>query len=311
MEKRNFLERALTGPNEWWKYLLVFFVGLLGGQVIGSLPLLITVLIRMISTGEFTSFTSENLLSKNLAFGLIIFSTFVSLVLTVVLIGAINHRTSTEIVNGTKIVRRDRVVFAFAVSFVLMAIYSGIDYFWHPDNYVLQTNWGKFAVFFVLSVVSVPILGIYSELLFRGYLTQGIGAGTHSRWWAWILPALIFALFTSIMPSQASREFGISYMASSSLFLGLLLGLIAILDDGIELSIGFIVGTSLFPMLFVTHSASPIPTESLFRLKQFDPHQDVISTMLIGLIAFVIFYRKYRWNFKIMNQRVGKKETRD
>ena len=308
MQKRNFLERALEGENQWWKYLLVFFMASFGGTYFGQISYHIARLLHQISI---TGTVSENLkfteAAKNLSFGLMMLGPVTSLVFTVIFVKIIHDRNFSETVNGTKSVRWNRAFFAFAVGFVLMAIYWGIDYFRHSDNYVLQLVWSKFTVFFFLCIVLIPLMAASEELLFRGYLTQGIGAGTHSRRWALIIPTIIYGLMH--FRSQEVREFGISLSIGQYLFFGFLFGLIAILDDGIELSTGLYSAIEIFPMLFITYSSSLVPTESVFDMQKFDPFQDVISTIIVGLIAFFIFCKKYHWNFKIMNKRVETTNT--
>jgi hypothetical protein len=293
MEQRNFLERALRGPNQWWIYLMVLTVTIVGGGAIGLLPGAITAMLQRISGVDMGD--SKDIFNL----GMSILALFIILVFGVTLIGVFNHRTFSEIVNGTKSVRWNRIFFALAVSFVLAAIFEGIDYFWHSGNYVPQLNWGRFVVYFVINVVGIALLAILIELLIHGYLAQGIGAGTNSRWWALIIPAIIFTL---LFESLHIRELD-WLTVGDSLFLGLLLGLIAILDDGIELAIGLTVGEG-FLSRFITSSEDP---NVIFAVSDTYPVQDLISSIVIGLIAFFIFYKKYRWNFNIMNRKVGTK----
>ena len=309
METKNFLERALEGQNQWWKYLLIFLIALFGGQIIGAIPMAIVILTKIISTGGITGHTFHNLsdlsgfgLPKNLSFGLLMLASLGMLIVTIILVKVIHGRTFTETVNGTKSVRWNRTFFAFAAWFVLMAIYLGIDYFWHSDNYVFQLDWSKFAVLLVLAIVLVPFQTTSEELLIRGYLAQGIGAGTHSRWWALIIPSIVFGLLHIANPEVG--KFGFLLSMSQYLFFGFLFGLIAILDDGIELTMGLHAANNLFLALFVTHSASALQTDAVFSVKEVNPVLDLISLLIIGLIVFFIFYKKYKWDFKIMNRRV-------
>ncbi|MDR2145212.1 MAG: hypothetical protein LBE91_01960 [Tannerella sp.] len=294
MATRNFLERALTGENQWWKYLLIILAGFVGGAAIGLLPALIISLLRQI----------HNLYnySSNFLLGMTIPAMLIALILTVIFIRAFHDRTFPEIINGTKSVRWNRTYFAFAVGFTLMVIWGTIDHFWHCDNCIFQPRWGKLTVLLVLSVVYAAMEGTTIELLIHGYIAQGIGAGTHSRWWALIIPAIIWGLWD--ITYSGFGEPGFWLLTGQSLFLGLLLGLIAILDDGIELSIGLFTADELFSHFFRAPSEELM--DSIFAGKTTDPFWELISTVIIGLIAFIIFYKKYRWNFRIMNERVGK-----
>jgi membrane protease YdiL (CAAX protease family) len=310
MVRKNFLERALEGQNQWWKYPVIFLIACFGGQCIGLIPLMIVIVVQIISNGggieginpeNFSDLTGMGL-SKNLTFGLMMLAPLMTLILTVILVKAMHGRTFAETVNGTKSVRWNRTLFGFTIWFLLMIIYLAVDYSLHSDNYVLQFDWSKFAVLFVLSIVFVPLQTTSEELLIRGYMAQGIGAGTHSRWWALIIPSIIFGLLHIANPEVA--KFGFLLSMSQYLFFGFLFGLIAILDDGIELSMGLHAANNLFLVFFTTNSASALQTDAIFSIKEINPVLDLISLIIIGLVVFFILYKKYNWNFKIMNQKV-------
>ena len=304
MQKRNFLERALEGENQWWKYLLVFFMAGVGGTAIGSMPFIIVFLVKFISFGENKPENVNDIISGNLLFGLFIPITLLILVLAVILIKAFHNRTFAETVNGTKFIRWNRIFFAFGMGCLLAAIELGIYYFTNPSNFVLQFNWGRFTIHFILYIMLIPLIIVSMELLLHGYLTQGIAAATHSRRWALIIPAVIYGLAIS------SLYIGKSYFLlsmSSNLLYFFILGLIVILDDGIELTIGYYVGISLLIDLMALDSGE-FQTGAVFSVKMsdFNTVYNSISLTVLSLIAFFIFYKKYNWNFKILNERVEK-----
>ncbi|MDR2147312.1 MAG: hypothetical protein LBE91_12715 [Tannerella sp.] len=301
MATRNFLERPLKDENKWWTYLLVFvqsiFAALLFTGIVALIPLLLQLIFDRENVGDY----HPGLLMGYLSFFLLLFWFFAGLYTGILL-----NRTLAETINGTKSVRWGRILFAFAVAFVWMAIDWGIDYFWHPDKYVFNADWHLWSA---LSLVLFGVLLLTTVvLLLYGYLTQEIGARTHSRQWAWIVPAIIFTL---IIQSSDFGEPDFWLSTGETLTLFLLLGLIAILDDGIELAIGFIVGYGLFSLLFTIsmfESPESLPESQMNSLfitnATEEPLRDLISVVVGGLIAFFIFYKKYRWDFKIMNERV-------
>jgi membrane protease YdiL (CAAX protease family) len=305
-----FLERALDRHNQWWKYIVIFLGAMFGGQLIGSIPLAIVMGIKSIASGGNIAANPENLMdftamdiSKNLAFGLVMLGPALTLVLTIVLVKALHNRTFSETVNGRKSVRWDRTFFGFGVWFVMMAVYLLIDYSMNTSNYVLRFDLEKFIPLIAMSLILVPLQTTSEELLMRGYLAQGIGAGTGSRMLACFIPSIVFALLHIANPEVA--KFGFLLSMAQYLFFGLLFGLISLLDDGIELSIGMHTANNLFLCLFTTHSASALQTEAVFSLKEINPLQDFISLFAIGMFIFYIFYKKYKWNFRIMNKPVN------
>jgi membrane protease YdiL (CAAX protease family) len=223
----------------------------------------------------------------------------ITLILTIVLIWALHKRTFSETVNGTKSVRWSRSFFGFGVWFVVMALYALIDYSMNTGNYVLQFDATKFIPLLAMSLILIPLQTTSEELLIRGYLAQGIAAGTGSRWHALLLPAIIFALLHINNPEVG--KFGLLLSMGQYMFFALLFGFIALLDDGIELSMGMHAANNLFLCLFTTHSASALQTEAVFSLKELNPQQDFISLVVIGAVVFFVFYKKYKWDFRIMN----------
>ncbi|MDR3260880.1 MAG: CPBP family intramembrane metalloprotease, partial [Tannerella sp.] len=123
-----------------------------------------------------------------------------------------------------------------------------------------------------------------------------------SRWLAWVIPSLIFAFLHIGNPEVA--KFGFLLSMSEYLFFGLFFGLIAILDDGIELSMGMHAANNLFLSLFITHSASALQTDAVFYMKEIDPVTDLLSLIIISSIAFVFLHQKYKWRLGAMNEKL-------
>ena len=304
-----FLERALDGQNQGWKYLIVGFFGFFGGQLLGSIPLVIVILVKKIINHGVTAINPENMMdltglsfSKNLLFSLLMFSTGVALFLTIVLIKTLHNRTFAETVSGRRKIRIGRIGSGAAVWAILLAIYWVIDYSFNPQDYVLQLDWGKFIVLTILSFCLIPLQTTSEELFFRGYLAQGIGAGTKSRWLAILIPGLLFGLMHITNPEI--KEFGFWLAMPQYVFFGLLFGLISVLDDGIELAMGMHAANNIFLSIFLTHSASALQTDALFEVQTIDPVKDLISLLATGLIALAYFAYRYKWDFGLLNQKI-------
>jgi hypothetical protein len=139
-------------------------------------------------------------------------------------------------------------------------------------------------------------------LFFRGYLTQGIAGWTKSRWLAILIPGILFGLMHVANPEI--NEFGFWQAMPNYILFGLLFGLISILDDGIELAIGIHAINNIFTCLTTTYSASALQTDALFHVQHVDPASAFIPFIIICGIAVAYFAVRYKWNFKILNQKV-------
>ncbi len=126
-----FLERALDGKNQFWRYLIVCLSGFICGQLIGSIPLVTVIIVKTyvnngIGPEGIMDFVTLGI-SKNLWLFLMILPFVVSLFLTIYLIKELHNRTFTETVNGTKKIRIKRICTGAVVWVILMAIYLIID----------------------------------------------------------------------------------------------------------------------------------------------------------------------------------------
>jgi len=154
----------------------------------------------------------------------------------------------------------------------------------------------------VIAVIFIPLQSTAEEFAFRGYLAQGVASWTKSRWWALIIPSVLFGLMHSANPEVF--EYGFWIMMPQYIFMGFMLGIMSVLDDGIELAMGVHSVNNLMSSVLVTFKGSALPTYALFELKEMDPAEDILPTIVMGVILLAIFAVKYKWNFKIMNQKV-------
>ncbi len=88
------------------------------------------------------------------------------------------------------------------------------------------------------------------------------------------------------------------------LLMGLMLGLISILDDGIELSLGIHFINNAFAAIFMTHQDSALQTDALFLMHDLDPAASLVETVILTTIAVIVLWRIYKWDFGIMKRKV-------
>jgi membrane protease YdiL (CAAX protease family) len=311
MKKYNFLERALDGQNQGWKYVVTFFVAFLAGaQLIGALPLIIVMMYKTMQSGGNILMNIDNMydmsvygISNNFALFLMMIPFIIWLVLTIIMIKVLHKRTFAETVNGTKNVRWNRVIVGAVVWGLITLVWMVLGYYLDKENYAFQLDWAKFIPLLILALIFVPLQTTAEEFFFRGYLTQGIGAETRSRWLALIIPAALFGLMHVINPEV--MKFGFWIMMPQYILLGLVFGLTSILDDGIELAMGMHFINNFLACLIITHSAAALQTDAIFEYKNMQPSiLDIVWTILMGATALFIFYKKYNWDFSKMNKKV-------
>jgi membrane protease YdiL (CAAX protease family) len=311
MKKMNFLERALVGKNEWWKYLVVFLVGYIGAQIIGGILFPVVIIIKVLTDGGDISQISANLnnlsaldISNNLEMLINMFPFVVWLLLSVVMVKMLHNRTFSETVNGLKKIRWSRIVTGIAVWGIISLVFMTISFLIDRENYVLQFDAAKFIPLLIIALIFIPLQTTTEEFIFRGYFTQGIGSKTRNRWLALIIPAVLFGLLHIFNPEV--KMFGFWLMMPQYILFGLFFGLTSILDDGIEIAMGMHFVNNFLTLLVVTQPSSALQTDAIFKINNYNPtFWDILAFILIAAIAIFIFYKKYKWDFSIMNKKVA------
>jgi len=300
-----FLERALDHQNQWWKYLLIIVVGFFGGSIIGSIPLFVVIASKAVASGGgVVSMTDLSVygISKNVALLLQMLPFVTSLIVTAYLIKALHKRSFKETINGTNKLRFSRMGVGFGIWVALMSVYYIGYYLINPDNFVLQFDVTKFIPLLLVSILFISLQSTYEEFLVRGYLTQGFAVLTRNRLLAILLSCLFFGLIHIFNPEV--NELGFMLAMSQYVFFGLLFGLVAVLDDGIELSIGMHAANNIFLSLFITNKSFAFQTDAVFEQLSINPIKETLSLIVLGIIAVLYFTYKYKWNFRILTKKI-------
>lgn len=300
------IEIAFRTPNQWWKYPVVFFVGVFLAQFIGFFPALIIFFGRMIEDPNisFESLTNLTLLgySKNFNLFMLMIPFAVTLILSILMIKAMHKRGVSQIINGTKKVRWNKVFFGFIVWLVLLGIGLGIDLEMNPDTYKFQFEPSKFIILVLISLLLIPIQTTSEEYLFRGYLFQGFGSLFKNAIPAIIFPALIFGLLHIANPEVS--EYGFWVVMPQYVLFGVVFGLLTALDDGMEIAIGTHAANNIFLSIFFTEGSAVFQTDALFFAEKVDPEYSLISFIIFSAIFIGIMQMKYKFDWKVLTKKI-------
>ena len=306
----NFLERALDGKNQLWRYVVTILGAFLVMNFIGGIPMFAVMVVQIIKTGgelsaaqSLTDFSFLGV-SQNVGFFLMMFIFAVGLFATILFIKLLHQRSFAETVNGTRKVRWSRSFFGFGVWLAIMIVYMAIEYSLSPELYTFQLEVSTFIPLFFLTIIFIPLQATYEELTFRGYLAQGIAGWTKNRWLAIIIPGLLFGLMHSANPEVGA--FGFWEVMPQYVIFGLIWGLISVLDDGIELAIGAHTANNILGCLIVTHEASALQVPSMFLADVEDANMLVETggLLVMGIILIFICAKKYKWDSSILRRKV-------
>ncbi len=207
----------------------------------------------------------------------------------------INLQSITSLTTSRRSIDWKRIFFmfglwsAFSVISILLAVYLA------PENYELQFEWNKFIPLLVISLMLFPFQTSFEEYLFRGQLLQGLGIATKSRAVSWIVTSVLFGLMHAANPEVEKLGFSVMIFYIGT---GLLLGAMTLLDEGLELALGFHAANNITAALMVTASWTAIQTDSVYLDVSQPTSFSLVDTLPIFIgypILLVILGRIYKW----------------
>jgi len=187
-----------------------------------------------------------------------------------------------------------RIFFAFS----LWAVISGgsilLAYYQEPENFELNFRLKPFLILAALSVILIPMQTSFEEYLFRGYLMQGIGIATKSKLFPLIFTSVLFGLMHISNPEVGKMGYLILVYYIGT---GFFLGIITLMDEGLELSLGFHAANNLVACLLITSDWSALQTPSVFKdLSEPSAGFDVLLPIFIFYpLLLIVFAKVYKW----------------
>lgn len=297
-----FIEQAYRSLHEGWRYLVGTLLILAGWMLIGQIPLTIVLLVNILKKemNGIPSSTYEMVaaagIDSNLFIFLMLFSFAVGL-LTIYLVAKYLHKQSFKKLTTTrKKTDWKRILLSFGLVSAYLIISTAIDYYTHPENYEVQFQLVPFLILFVISIIFVPLQTSFEEYLFRGYLMQGLGIIVKNRWFPLLVTSVIFGSLHFFNPEVT--KFG-PWIMLYYIGTGLFLGVLTLMDEGMELSLGFHAANNLITILLVTADWTAFQSNSI--LKDITEPDGAVKELIVSLLILyplflLIFARKYKWS---------------
>ncbi|WP_409433831.1 lysostaphin resistance A-like protein [Litorimonas sp. RW-G-Af-16] len=203
----------------------------------------------------------------------------------------IHKRTITALHTGFAKFRWKRTFTAFFVMWgVLFTAGMGLSLATgNAPSFVFDA--GMFFKYALISLLLLPIQSATEEIIFRGYLNQGLIHFFKNKWVAFtITSALFMAMHLANPEALAGAKDGIlPIVMSGYFFFGFAACLLILIDDGLESAIGVHAGNNTFAALFVNYENSVLPTPSIWQVKA-NPVMDSIATIVILSIVVAIMW---------------------
>ena len=190
----------------------------------------------------------------------------------------------------------NRFWFIFILWGIISSSFVLIDYVTSPEDYVINFQLVPFVILCIIAILFVPLQTSFEEYLFRGYLMQGIGVILKNKWAPLLLTSFTFGMLHIANPEvdKLGNMIMVYYIGT-----GLFLGIMTLMDEGMELALGFHAANNLFTALLVTADWTAFQTHSVLK-DMSDPTQagfvDIFMPVFIVFpIILLILAKKYKW----------------
>lgn len=309
-----YIAQAYKIKHDIWRYLLGVFIVFTLSQL-GSIPLLIAAGSKIINEGG-SFFDLEDpvvlmtTLESNYSLFLMLLSFAFGMLGVLISIKYLHGQTLKELTTTRKNVDWGRIFFGFGVIFLITVVTTGLDYYSNPDNYEVQFQLQPFIILAVIAILLIPIQTSFEEYVFRGYLMQGIGLVAKNRWVPLIITSIVFGGLHVFNPEVEKMGYIVMIYYIGT---GLFLGIITLMDEGMELALGFHAGTNLTIALLVTSDWTVLQTNSILK-DLTDPSAGIetaLPVFIIYPILLAIMAKRYQWtnwNEKLFGKVIAPKE---
>lgn len=292
-----YIEQVYNGLTEVWRYFVSILIVFVGWQIFGGLPLLAAVLLKsdslsVLANGDLG--VMSEILGSNVFLFLMLLSFVIGFFFLLITIKYIHRQPLIALTTSRERVDWKRILFAFVSWGCISIVLTAISIYLSPEDYVFNFKPLPFFILLVIGITMIPLQTSFEEYLFRGYFMQGIGLWAKNRWTPLVVTSLVFGLMHIANPEVGKLGYGIMVFYIGT---GFFLGILTLMDEGLELALGFHAANNLFTALLVTADWTAFQTHSIFRDVS-DPELgwDVfIPVLVIYPMLLLLFSKKYKW----------------
>jgi membrane protease YdiL (CAAX protease family) len=291
-----FLENAVTPENKFWKYI-VGSVIVICASFIGQIPFMIAIAFKSFSSGKSFPTDEKSLMSflnPNLSLFLLMLSFAFAFLAIYLVIKYLHKQTFLSVTTSRSRMDWKRFFFSFSIWGIFTIASTVIMYYANPEGFEINFKPIPFAILAVIAIVLIPIQTSTEEYIFRGYLMQGFAVLAKNRWFPLVLTSVIFGTLHIANPEVQKLGYIVMIYYIGT---GFFLGIITLMDEGMELALGFHAANNLIAALLITSDWSAFQTESILKDNS-EPSaglEVLIPVFVIFPLLFFLFSKKYKW----------------
>lgn len=291
-----FIENGFLPENKFWKYI-VGSILIIIASTIGQIPFALAVAVKAMSSGESYPTTTEAVmgyLAPNTSLFLILLSFVFAFVAIILVVKYFHKQTLLSVTTSRPKVDWGRIFFAFTVWGIFTAGSTLAMYYATPENFVWNFKPVPFMILAVIGILLLPIQTSTEEYVFRGYLMQGFALLAKNRWFPLVMTSVIFGTMHIANPEVEKMGYIVLIYYIGT---GFFLGIITLMDEGMELALGFHAANNLIAALLVTSDWTAFKTDSVLKDVSTPSvgYEILVPVVIIFPLLLFIFSKKYKW----------------
>ena len=291
-----FIENVLKVKNEAWRYVIGFLIIFFITQL-GSIPFTVAILSKIgLDGGSNVDVKSMMtvLENSNLTLFYLLLPYVFGFFGIILVIKTLHNQSLLLLTTTRKKIDFNKIAISFIIAGFIIFFTVTISYLISPNEYLFNFKSDTFLILLIITILFMPLQASFEEYLFRGYLMQGFGGVFGNRWMPLLITSLLFGLLHFWNPevSELGTIFLFQYVVT-----GLFLGLLTIMDDGMELSLGFHAGNNVLISLLITADWTVLQTDSVLKFVG-DPKMSIatiIPAVILYPVILLYFSKKYKW----------------
>lgn len=255
------------------------------------------------------SFEMQDLLTfygKNLFFFLQLLPFSLTLLVLLLCVRIIHRDRSLKVVTDRPAFGWRRAMLSFFVWMLVLLAFLLIEFLQGKNNIRWNYN-GSFWILLIFSLIFVTLQTAFEEVFFRGYLLRYVFP-SKNKWIPILMTSLLFGLMHLSNPEVGLLgEIVLVYYVGTGIFLALM----AVLDRGLELSLGFHAANNLFATLILTNNWQVFQTDAIF--KDYSPpaisSEAWINLLLLFPVLIFVYGKIFKWDFGVIFAKFAKNSS--
>jgi membrane protease YdiL (CAAX protease family) len=209
-----------------------------------------------------------------------------------VLVKPLHLRPVKSIITGMARIRWGRILAGFGLWMLITILLECITYQLEPEEYIFSFDSAVFWPSLLAAIVLLPLQTSFEEVALRGYFMQGLGLATKSPLLALLISSTAFGLMHFANPEMESYGASMMFYYIGT---GLFLGLITLMDEGLELALGVHFANNLYAASAVTYPSSVFIYPSVYQMKTMDVEGALLGWFIMASSMTLVFTFLFKW----------------